>query len=355
MATPTSPQSRLHARGAKKGATWGTAVALGAGDEIKIVGSSGLQPPVFPIIPAKESNTPFIKTGHLGLQDPVDFSPSSIMRYDNGRLNTLLAMVFGTAGTPTKVSTSLAYKHVFQWADDIAGLFATWAEERAGKIYEVPSAKVFKVEFGFTDGELRITLSMRGDTCKEDSAVNTATQIDALTIPASLLGTEITFKQAVVKMNAESGGDVSGENALILEDFSMAFERPVEGGIHVAGSDTIIEPEVEDLDGHEAISVKLSFPRMTSLNAAFFATFKAETTQKLLIQFTGALIEETYYNTLAFFYPRLRMKAPTYDAEAIVKAGLELIAEEAGSNPTGMDHARPYIEITNTETTDYLA
>ncbi len=355
MATPTQPLSKLHARGAKKGSVWGTAVALAAGDEIKLIGSSGLQPPVYPLIQAKESNTPFVKVSHLGLQDPIDISPKAIMRYDNGRLNTLLASVFGTAGTPTKVSTTTAYKHIFQWADDIAGLFVTWVEERAGKIYEVPSAKVYKVEFGFEEGELKVTLGLRGDTCKDDSTTNTATQIDAITIPASMLGTEITFKQAEVKINAESGGDVSSETALVLEDFSMVFERPVEGGQHVAGSDTIIEPQLEDVDGHEAVSVKLVFPRMISSNAAFFSTYKAGTTQKALIKFTGALIEETYYYTLAFYYPRLKIKFPNYDAEAIVKAGLELGAEEAASNPTGMDHTRPYIEIINTETTDYLA
>lgn len=354
MATPTQPLTKLHARGAKKGSEWGAAVALGAGDEIKLLGNSGLQPPVYPLIQAKESNTPFVKVSHLGLQDPVDFNPKAIMRYENGRLNTLLAMVFGTAGAPSLLGTT-AYKHVFQWADDIAGLFATWVEERAGKIYEVPSAKVYKVDFGFEDGELKITLGLRGDTCKDDSSINTATQIDALTIPASMLGTEITFKQAVVKMNAESGGDVGSETALVLEDFSWSFERPVEGGQHVAGSDTIIEPQLEDVDGHEAVSVKLVFPRMISSNAAFFSTYKAGTTQKALIQFTGALIEATYYYNLSFFYPRLKIKAPSFDAEAIVKAGLELAAEEAASNPTGMDHTRPYVEIVNTETADYLA
>jgi hypothetical protein len=357
MGTPTQPLTKLHARGAKKGSEWGTAVALAAGDEIKLIGNSGLQPPVHPLIQAKESNTPFVKVSHLGLQDPVDISPKAIMRYDNGRLNTLLASVFGTAGVPTQniPSTGTSYTHIFQWADDIAGLFATWVEERAGKIYEVPSAKVYKVEFGFEEGELKITLSLRGDTCKDDSTVNTATQIDAITIPASMLGTEITFKQAVVKMNAESGGDISGETALILEDFSMVFERPAEGGQHVAGSDTIIEPQLEDIDGHESVSVKLVFPRMIASNAAFFATYKAGTTQKMLIEFTGALIETTYYYKLSFFYPRLKIKTPTFDAEAIVKAGLELVGEEAASSPTGMDHARPYVEIVNTETTDYLA
>jgi len=355
MATPNQPLSKLHARGAKKGSEWGTAVALAAGDEIKLLGNSGLQPPTYPLVPAKESNTPFVKVSHLGLQEPVEISPKAIMRYDNGRLNTLLAMILGTAGVPTKVSTTNAYKHVFQWADDIAGLFVTWVEERAGKIYEVPSAKVYKTEFSFEEGELKITLSLRGDTCKDDSSVNTATQIDAITIPASALGTEITFKQAVVKMNAEADGDVSSETALVLEDFSMVFERPLEGGKHVAGSDTIIEPQVEGVDGHEAVSVKLAFPRMISSNAAFFATYKAGTTQKMLIEFTGALIEETYYYTLSFYYPRLKIKFPNFDAEEIVKAGLELVAEEAASTPTGMDYARPYIEITNTETADYLA
>jgi len=49
------------------------------------------------------------------------------------------------------------------------------------------------------------------------------------------------------------------------------------------------------------------------------------------------------------------MQHPEMEWADIVKNGMEFIAEEAASNPTGMDHTRPYVELINKQTTGYLA
>jgi len=353
MATPTSPERRLHARGFKKATTWGTAVALGATDEVLLNGNSGLQPPSYPYVPAKESDHAFIKEADFGNQGPIDLALPIDWRYEMGAAGRILAMIFGTAGDPTDLTG--AYKHTFQWKDEISALFGTWAEERAGKIFEVASMKPYKAEFSFVDALLKVALSLRGNACIDNSATNGATQIDALTLPSSFLNTRIRFKQGTVKMNAESGGDVSGETALQVNDLRISFERPIDGGVHAVGSDKIIEPLEEGHSGGDLIAVRLDFPRMNTINAAFFQTFTAETEQKMLIQFTGALIAGSNYYDLKFYFPRLRIKQPTYDAEEIVKGGLDLVAEEAATNPTGMSYKRPYLEIVNLQIADYLA
>ena len=355
MATPTSPQTRLHARGFKKSAqTWGTAEALGATDEVLLNGNSGLQPPTFPILPTKESDQAFVKDADFGNQDPVEIAAPIDWRYEMGAAGRILAMIFGTAGEPEDLTG--AYKHTLQWKTDISALFGTWAEERAGKIFESASVKPYKAEFSFTDALLKAVLSMRGDSCINTSAVNTLTQMDALTVPAEpFLNTRLRFKQGSVKMNTQAGADVASETALQINDFTISYERPIDGGIHAVGSEKIIEPFEEGQSGHDLISVKLNFPRMNTINAAFFASFLAETEQKMLIKFTGALITGALYYDMAFYFPRLRMKNPTYDAEEIVSGGLELIAEEAAAAPTGMTYDLPYIEIVNVQTTDYLA
>jgi len=355
MATPTSPQTRLHARGFVKSAqTWGTAEALGATDEVKLNGNSGLQPPTYPIIGTNESNLPFIKDADFGNQDPVEIAAPIDWRYEMGAAGRILAMIFGTAGAPADLTG--AYKHTFQWKTDIAALFGTWAEERAAKIFESASVKPYKAEFSFTDALLKAVLSMRGDSCINTSAVNTATQMDALTCPAEpFLSTRIRFKQGSVKMNAQAGADVASETALQINDFTISYERPIEGGIHAVGSEKIIEPFEEGQSGHDLVSIKLNFPRSNTVNQAFFATFLAETEQKMLIKFTGALITGALYYDMAFFFPRLRIKNVTYDDEGIEVASMELIAEEAAAAPTGMDYALPYMEIVNLATTDYLA
>jgi len=355
MATPTSPEKRLHARGFKKASEWGTAVALGAGDEVVLEEPSGLQPPEIPIISDKGSDRPYVRHSDFGLKPSRDFVLPVAMRYEPGAFGTLLAMLFGTAGAPTDLTG--AYQHVFQWKDEISSLFGTWAEERAGKIFEVPSAKPYRLELSFSGGMLKARISMRGDNCIDTSTVNQATQMDALTVPANFDSTAIRFKQGSVKINAENNGDVSTENALVLTDFSVVLERLLEGddNLHTVGTDTIIEPLEEDAGGAERALVTLRFPRMNAGNATYLTTALAETTQKMLIKFTGALISGSNYYDLALYFPRLKMQIPTFDVEQIVRSGLVLQAEEAAAAPTGMSYARLYAELINNMATDYLA
>jgi hypothetical protein len=349
MATPTTPERRLLAAGAKKGSAWGTAVALGAGDGLLIV-SDGSPTRKQPYSPAKEHDTPFVRTGDLGPIDPVDFALSFFMRYDPGRIGTLLAMIYGTAGAPTPQGTT-AYKHIFQFKDTIEGLFATYAKEIPGKIHEIASAKPYAVEFSIADGLLQASLSLRGNKLIDDSTVNTATQMDALTYPDRY--NRVKFSELQVKMNDESGGDLASETPLVINGLTISISRTLDA-VPPAGQDYILEPLETDLP---QVTVKLSFPRASSINTAFFQKFTAETPQKLLAKFTGKLIESTYYYDLAFYFPRLKFSPdpPTYADNEVVPAEITLVAEEAAVAPTEMSYVRPYIELINKATTDYLA
>jgi len=345
---PTTPEKRLLAAGAKKATTWGTAVALGAGDGILIDSDGGLARKQ-DYLAAKEADTPFVKEGDLGPVKEVDFSPTFFMRYDPGRLGTLIALLFGTAGTPTQQGATTAWKHVFQWADSVYGKFATFAVERPGKIWEVASAKVHGFELVVAAGLVKGTLNLRGNTVIDDSAVNTATQMDALTYVDR--ENRIRFTQGQVKMNAQTGEDVTGETALQINSLSISYKRSVDAVVP-GGETKIIEPVEND---HPIVQVKLGFPRMNSVNAAFFSTFSAETEQKMLIKFTGALIATSYYYDLALYFPRLRIIEPDFPWDEVVPGSITLQAEEASTNPTGMSYARPYAELINKQTTDYLA
>ena len=349
MATPTTPERRLLAVGAKKGAAWGTAVALGALDGLLIV-TDGSPTRKQPYLPAIEHDTPYVKTGDLGPIDPVDFALSGVWRYDPGRLGTLLAIIYGTAGAPTLQGTT-AYKHIFQSKDTLEGLFATYAKEIPGKIHEVASVKPYAAEFSIADGLLQFSLSLRGNKLIDDSAVNTLTQMDAITYPDRY--NRARFRDLVVKMNDESGGAVTAETALVINGITISRSWPLDA-VPPSGQDYILEP-LET--GPPTTTVKLSFPRANSVNTAFFQKFTAETPQKLLAKFTGKLIETTYYYDLAFYFPRLKLSPdpPTYADNEVVPAELTLIAEEAATAPTGMTYTRPYLELVNKATADYLA
>ncbi len=349
MATPTSPERRLLAAGAKKATTWGTAAALGVGSELLLTKLSGMDHSQ-DYVPAKYANRAFpTANGVLTNIKPPEVTIEAELQYDHGTLEMLMALLFGTAGAPAAQGATVAYKHIYQWADLVAG-FATLCRENAGIIYEVPSFMPSEFTIKVSNGLIIAELKGRGNLVKDDSSVNAATQIDALTFVGQ--DTPMLFSHGVFKINAESGADVASETALEVAGFEISFKRNHDAQ-HVAGSSSIIRPRESDFP---EVRVKLDFPRFDAVNKLHLAALKAETTQKMLIAFTSPLLAATAYPySRKFYFPRLRMVDTKAPWEEIVKNGLELVAEQATANPTGMSYARPYLETINKFATDVLA
>lgn len=347
MAIPTIPQRRLMAAGAKKSAqAWGTAEALGAGYGCLIKEDGGLLRSQ-PYMPAKESDTPFPIEGDLGNIEPVDFAPSFTQRYDPGALGILLAQLFATAGSPAAAGNG--WRHTFQWADENYGEFATFAIERAAKILEVASAKVYSADFSIADGLLECSLGLRGNTLINTSAINTLTEMDALTYADR--GHRVKFSELSVYLTHQS--NVSNpDQTTVLEcsDISMHFERP-QDSVHKAGSPFIIEPSEND---HPIITMTLTFPRMNTVNDVYFASFIAETEQKACIWFHGPVLQGAQLYEFDFYFPRLRVINIDYPFSEVIPATMTLQAEYATSY-TGFLSPMPYIRPVNLRTTDYLA
>jgi hypothetical protein len=347
MTTPTVPQKRFYAAGAKKASEWGTAVQLGAGFGMLITDIDGLVSKR-DYKPAIEHDTPFVLGGDIGPHAAVDFSLGFDMRYDPGALGILLALLFGTAGVPVQQGATAAYLHTLQWADNVSGKFATFAAERPGKIVEVPSAKPTAFSLNYADGLLKGKLSLRGNKVLIDGATNTATEMDALTYADR--HNRIRAAQGIVKMNAQGGTDVAAEIALLASEIDVNFSRPLDA--HIIG-DSIIEPEET---GPGLITVKIKIPRTDTANAEYFDDiFQAEAYQKMLIEFTGSIIASTYAYRLSLFFPRLRMISDPHEKGETFPLQYEFQAEEAAANPTGMAHTRQYIELMNKAIADYLA
>lgn len=286
MATPTKAERRLYAAGFKKHTTWGAAVAVGEGDGLLLEGDGGLSRKQ-PYNPAKEADTPFVLVGDLGPIAAVDFSPPFTLRYNPGPFGTMMAMLFGTAGGPTKQGNSSVYKHLLQWADTIDGLFGTFVVERPGKILEVASAKPFGLTLNAGDGFIKSSISLRGNTVIDNSTVNAATQVDALTYADR--GGRAKFAQLSAKMNAQADGNVASETALEINSIEISLPRALDA-VHAAGSNAIIEPRETE---HPVLTVKLGFPRANATNMAFFQTFTGEVPQKLLVKITGGVAGAT--------------------------------------------------------------
>uniref|UniRef100_A0A6H1ZFZ1 Tail protein n=1 Tax=viral metagenome TaxID=1070528 RepID=A0A6H1ZFZ1_9ZZZZ len=352
MATPTLPIRRLLAAGLIKGSAWGTAIALGAGGGVLVLEGAGLDRSQ-PYLPAEEMDTDFPFEGDLGLIDPVSFTIPFHVRYDGGRLWTAIAGFFGIAGVPVSnliATVPKSYTHTLAWANEIVGNFITYAEEFPNQIYEVASAKVKAVEITVDGGLIRGSIECVGNTLINTSAINTLTQMDALTYVDR--GNRVKFSQGSVKINAQAGADVSAETALAsLASFTIRFERPSDE-VPGLGSQTI----QEGIDGPSpVVTVSLSFNRMNATNDDLFATMIAETEQKMAVSFTGALIEGTLYYGLAFNFPRMRVIKATPISDQVTRFEASFRAEQAVTAPTGMTLTLPYIVLSNLATADYLA
>jgi hypothetical protein len=350
MALYTGPEKRLMKVGAKKATTWDTAVAVGAGNGLPTKSLAGFERKQ-DYCAAEEADSPMVRTSQLDVVKPVDFTHGVEMLYDPGALGAMIALFMGVAGVPTIQGAGPAYLHTLQLADQIQGKFATVVRTMPGKIWECPSAKPMEWTVKTADrGMMGSELKFRGNNVKDDSAVNLEAQITALTYADR--ENRVMFRHNAVKMNDASAGSVDSETALNVNGIEVSIKRSGYDEPRGANGTQILEPAEA---GRPDIRVKINFPRFDATNAAFIAKAVAETYQKMTITFTGALLNATYYYTLKFWLPKLRMLNPDAPWEDIVKMGLELVAEEATAAPTGMLYTRPYVTLINKQTTDYLA
>lgn len=348
MPTPTYPSKRYYAAGTVRGTTWGTAIALGASKGVLITGDAGLtRNQKFEDYPAIDQIMP--KDGWLGINEAVELSPPCNLQYELGAWGGWLAAIFGTAGVPTIQGGGPAYKHTFQYADSVTHFF-TYAEERPGVIWEVPSAMPFKVNLKLNGAAIAASVGLRGNTAINDSSVNTATQMDAITYADR--AHFVHFSHATFLMNAGSGGLSSPTDLIEIADFDLNLERSIDN-VHIAGSTNIALPKEGDIPKN---TLKVTLPRASSTNLAYFTSFTGIAPMKALLQFVGPLIASTYYYTITIYFPQLVFaQPPEVKLDGIIKNDLLFTVQEAAAAPTGMTYARPYMEVTNLQTTDYLA
>lgn len=346
MSGVTTPQKRFLAAGVIKSAeSWGTAeeitMALGG----MLIDSDGGLMRNQAYHPANEADTPFVKEGDLGQIEPVDFAPEFFMRYNPGVIGVLIAQLFGTCTDPSNPISS-TYIQEMTWDDENDGEFCTFAIERPNMIFEVPSAKPHSLDLSIADGFLRGSIGLRGNSFIE-ATVNT--DLDSLTYVDR--ASRIKFSQVTVDMNDQGEGDASSETALIVSDFSVHYERPVDG-LHAAGGAGIIQPAQ---NGQPIITVTMTFPRMDTVNDEYFADFIAETKKKVRFEFIGANMTGGMPYFLRLFFPRMRITNIEYPFDDIVPSTITLQAEEAISAPIGMDYTKPYLVWQNKRSSKYIS
>lgn len=271
----------------KKGTTWRTAVAVGAGDGVYIVSES-----------FGDKAPKMLDDDSLGQYDVSEvyrmseaLTGSSFEAYARFQgLDVALALVLGTAGTPTDEGSSV-YSNVYYPANNIDDLFATIVMKKANTtegIWEIPSAKLHGFNLSAKIGELsKYVFNFAGNKIETDATarVNNSTTLAAVTYPTTAAGQTKSIMRMdsnfAIWMNAQSGVALSSSDAIYPLGFELVYNRPMDEP-YSAGNFTMDEPQQ---DGFAEATLTLNFDKYNL--DTFMQAIEDETDMKCLIKFVG--------------------------------------------------------------------
>lgn len=319
----------------KKATTWGTAVAGGATDGVEVI---SLETP---------GNTELIEdmqiTGNVTARESdagtrtVDVTLKTALRYEG--LERLIALTLGTAGAPTTVDTT-GRRHAIKIANQIDGIFSTVAFElmKDTTIIEVPSVKWNAVTLRCAaGGRAEIEFKGIGDDWKDNSAINTTTTIDTVTLPTNR--EYAVFGGAVVRANAQAGGALAAGDVVYCSEIEVTIERAMDRIISTERGNKTSEP-IES--GFLKVSGTLTFPVYqsgTGGNSAFAMEQMAATKKKIDIQLVSTTLAgsatEFYAHRLYLPMAQFGEGKPSLSGPGAINWALPFNSHHVGSAPTG--------------------
>ncbi|MBU0665349.1 MAG: hypothetical protein KJ990_12510 [Proteobacteria bacterium] len=337
--------------GVRKATAWHTPLACAAGHGILIL-SDGVKVSIASE-PDDSAGQPWIQEADAGLQT-VAGNLEAYMRYEG--FDTILALLMGTAGAPTRVDLTAAYANSYLLASKIDGLFATLAMKKlTSAVWEFPSVKINSIKIsGEMNKPLKISIGLIGDKLDRASSVNTTTTIATITVPDAK-NRIFMDKNTVFRMNDQSAIALADGDKIYPSSFELTFSRPMDSE-PVAGQDGVDEPAD---NGFPVSTLMLKFPRYNEANNAFFSDWEAYTSKKIDITFTGATIEDTNKYLFRIVAPHLKIEDPEAPMSGPGKIPMSMKCTLMGASaaPAGMTAltAPLKIDVVNTRTTDPLA
>lgn len=332
--------------------SWGTgsavATAVGAGDGHYVRDDMNIQ---LQVNRSRDDSAGqnFIGSVQTATTKAIEASIPMYLHYNDVFQNVLFALTLGTGGTaPVRIGTSTAYTNTFEPATNKTGKYATIVRDKTQYIAEVPGAKFtgFEISVG-ENGRMHVDWKFIGDTEKNNSSINTSTQINALTYPT--LGLRAFFDDCVLRLNSQAGGALGAGDVMKFTSMKVTFGQPLDTKF-VGGQLTVIEPEERDFPD---MKVELTFARFDSTSDDFFDAHRDGTKYKADITFTGAAIDATSFYGLMFQFPNLDVgnfsaKVPGGAGQAEPK--MTLTALSTTSAPTGMSGVTAPMRVTTTGT-----
>jgi len=345
MAWRTTIAKHGQVAGFKKGAEWGTAVAVGAGSGLPFKNISGLQS-TQDVFEVQEIDLPIRQCAFLGVNKPIDLTITSDMSYGPGALGALIAMVFGAAGEPTGETIKL---HKFKLTSD-PGLFGTLAIGMPGEIWEIPSVKPYSwtLKMG-GEGLIESEIKAIGDRLVAPAVTNDETSMGAITYDERC--NHCFSKEYEFFINGQDGADFQETDKLDINNFEVSVLRTLGQAPPSIGSGLISQP----VDSAPAVAdLKIGFPKYGSDISALIADQVAGTKQKAKLVLTGKIATGTDPYRITVYFPCLIIKPVAAKYDDIISADIEFLGLAVGTAPNGMSEGVPYMTIENLRTTDYL-
>ena len=348
--------------GFAKGSVWGTAVAVGANDQVpylecdlpgdpEILNDDTVQATAERAPPDFGSNR-----GDTTIRMRCDYRQPVQM--------FLRALLFGNAGVPTTVEVAVAFKHVFTWQPHANGLFASGAfhaDAGATKAIRIASLKPSSI---LTEGRagqgLDMTTVLMGggyDRTTDPSAIS-------YTFDPNAGGSKHVLHRQMESLgfrcNAQSAGALGSTDVFFPASFRLTIDRQYEAVFSQASRPD--EPETRE-GGFSEIRLEVDFYQMTTGQVDLFRdALELGTALKADWQYEGDDLPSTAADNeweLNWFFPHLRVvEAPFQLKAGRLPQRVVFTAHSASTLPTGFPtgYTQALIEEHQNETaTDYLA
>ncbi len=339
--------------GVKVSSTWGTAVAVGAGNRLpaEISFSDNVTEIVSREIGTGNAMASIFTRGQI--QPSVSLTMD--VGFDNN-FDVLLAQMMGTASISAMITVGQNdYRQTVTYNTTLNAKYLTMAftATDAGTI-EFPSVAINSatIRTSSIPGILEASFEGVASDIEHSSAVNTYAVVTASTARTGNENVTAAFDDKFW-INNTSAGALAGGNQLNITSYELSLTRPQTTVNEIKNSLGNSAPINDGLfEGTLTIGLK-ELPDLTQ-----FGDWDLETTKKCRLTLTGSQIGTGSFRSLDIYIPQMQLvSAPQYSVSSpgINPVTLTFKISKASANPTGMTSTYPYFEIVNTRSTALLA
>lgn len=331
--------------------TFGTAVALGAGDGFCFDSITHSTNPAELAASPKGCGLEMLGNAAQGALSPswtVEAQPT----YEDA-ITTMIAVFFGGTFAPVEQTGGESdYLHRLTF-DSEPLQFGTLAfESSTTTVIEYPSS--YPTQLRINASNVPNFLSVGIDAVTGDREIASVTNTNASMASVTVTGTEeiIADHDSEFLINSGAGALTSPGDRISITSYDLVLTRNKEHTREIKGTAGLSAPLSEGLFEGTLTVVLSGLDDHT-----YFTAAEAGTTYKCSLEIEGSQINAGVNKKFQIFCPLMKLiEDPEYNVteDGINTHTLVFKLLAADANPTGMDDNFPYIEVINTKSTTYV-